>query len=394
MEARGRSRSPGVDGEGSVEGVPAPPLPPPVSSVDEKTDGPSPSPLRPPSIEEREKPQVEESEPRPPSDIQPTRAPPAPAPAPAPLPLPPEIVISPRASLDFPSSLQSNGYPHPPPPTSSLEETSREDLETTITLLREDLAACELRRQDESHASAERIDALEGKLRYLARESAEAARRRANGAPAGLERKLAEAQEKIALLLEEGEKMSKNELKLQTSIKKFRARTQEEEKAAAEAKRKAERAAKDAAEAKERLRRAVENEKRAVERFKGLARMEGEVEGLRADKGALAKLVAELREQLASIVARAEDAEGRAQTEALDKERKVTVELRAEVERVQGEAAQVEERLKSEVRDLKSKMERDGERARIMEEELKGEQAVRRSSSAWGFTGWSANFCR
>lgn len=389
MEARGRSRSPGVDGEGSVEGVPAPLPPPlpPVSSVDEKTDGPSPSPLRPPSIEEREKPQVEESEPRPSSDIQPTRAPPAPAPAP-PLPLPPEIVISPRASLDFPfSSLQSNGYPHPPPPTSSLEETSREDLETTITLLREDLAACELRRQDESHASAERIDALEGKLRYLARESAEAARRRANGAPAGLERKLAEAQEKIALLLEEGEKMSKNELKLQTSIKKFRARTQEEEKAAAEAKRKADRAAKDAAEAKERLRRAVENEKRAVERFKGLARLEAEVEGLRADKGASAKLVAELREQLASIVARAEDAEGRAQTEALDKERKVTVELRAEVERVQGEAAQVEERLKSEVRDLKSKMERDGERARIMEEELKGEQAVRRSSLAWGVYG-------
>lgn len=277
------------------------------------------------------------------------------------LPPPPEIIISPRGSLE------TNGH----------TDVSHEDLETTITLLREDLALCEARRQEESHAAAERIDALEDKIRYLARESAEASRQKANGAPSGLEKKLAEAQEKIALLLEEGEKLSKNELKLQNSIKKFRTKAQEEEKATAEAKRRAERAEREAIDAKEKAKRAVENEKRASERVKGAVRLESEVEGLRKEKESSANVIAELKGKLEEVTDRAEDAESRVQTEALEKERKVAVELKAEIERVQSEAALVEERLQSEVRDLKAKMERDTERARIMEEELKGEQSVR-----------------
>jgi len=274
---------------------------------------------------------------------------------------PSEIVISLRGSQE------TNGY----------ADISYEDLETTITLLREDLALCEARRQEESHAAAERIDALEDKIRYLARESAEASRQKANGAPSGLEKKLAEAQEKIALLLEEGEKLSKNELKLQNSIKKFRTKAQEEEKATAEAKRRAERAEKEAIDAKEKAKRAVENEKRASERAKGAVRLEGEVEGLRRDNESSANVIAELKGKLEEVTDRAKDAESRAQTEALEKERKVTVELKAEIEKVQSEAALIEGRLQSEVRDLKAKMERDAKRARIMEEELKGEQSVR-----------------
>ncbi|RPA96995.1 hypothetical protein L873DRAFT_1163420 [Choiromyces venosus 120613-1] len=283
-----------------------------------------------------------------------------------PPPPPPEIIISPRASLE------TNGH-------TTIEDVSREDLETTITLLRKDLALCESRRQEESDAAAERIDALEDKIRYLARESAEASRQKANGAPSGLEKKLAEAQEKIALLLEEGQKLSKNELKLQTSIKRYRAKTQAEEKATAEAKRRAERAEKEAAEAKEKAKRAVENEKVAAERVKGVAKIESEVEGLRREKESSAKVIAELKGKLVEVTGRAEDAESRVQTEALEKERKITVELKAEVERVQSEAALVEERLQSEVRNLKAKMERDAERARIMEEELKGEQSMMES---------------
>jgi len=277
------------------------------------------------------------------------------------LPPPPEIVISSRGSQE------TNGH----------ADVSHEDLETTITLLSEDLALCEARRQEESHAAAERIDALEDKILYLARESAEASRQKANGAPSGLEKKLAEAQEKIALLLEEGEKLSKNELKLQNSIKKFRIKAQEEEKATAEAKRRAERAEKEAIDAKEKAKRAVESEKRASERAKGAVRLESEVEGLRREKESSASVIAGLEGKLEEVTDRAEDAESRAQTEALEKERKVTAELTAEIERVQSEAALVEERLQSEVRDLKAKMERDTERARIMEEELKGEQSVR-----------------
>lgn len=249
-------------------------------------------------------------------------------------------------------------------------DTSRESLLSTITLLESRLAA-------ESLSSSERIDALEGKLRYLARTSAETSRRKASSTlSGGLEKRLAEAQEKIALLLEEGENLSKNELKLQNTIKKLRLKTSEEEKAAVEAKRGREKAEREVADCKEKLRRAVEEGKRDKENLRVLGKVGNEIEGLRRDRESALGAVSVLKEKLAEAERRAEDAEGRVQTEALEKEREVTSKLKATAERVQSEAAIVEERLKGEVRDLRSKMERDADRARIVEQELKGEQMV------------------
>lgn len=278
-------------------------------------------------------------------------------PVPADIPLPADPRPSTDSLLDRPTS---NGY----------SDTSHESLLSKIALLESRLAA-------ESYASLERIDALEVKLRYLARTSAETSRRKASSTPSGgLEKRLAEAQEKIALLLEEGEKLSKNELKLQNTIKKLRLKTSEEEKATTEAKRGRDKAEREAADSKEKLRRATEEGKKDKENIRVLRKVEGEVEGLRKDRENALGVVALLKEKLAEAERRAEEAEGRVQTEALEKEREVIVELKATVERVKSEAAIVEERLKAEVGDLRSKMERDVERARIMEQELKGEQMV------------------
>lgn len=281
---------------------------------------------------------------------------------------------TPAVPADIPLSTDE-----PTPSTSSLpdqptsnghHDTSRESLLSKITLLESRLAA-------ESLASSERIDALEGKLRYLARTSAETSRRKASSTPSGgLEKKLAEAQEKIALLLEEGEQLSKNELKLQNTIKKLRLKTSEEEKATVEAKRGREKAEREVTDSKEKLRRAAEEGKRDKENLRVLGKVGSEVEGLRRDRESALGAISVLKEKLAEAERRVEDAEGRVQTEALEKEREVTGELRATVEKVQSEAVIMEERLKGEVRDLRSKMERDAERARIVEQELKGEQMV------------------
>lgn len=304
-------------------------------------------------------------------------APPTPTPDPTPVSKPdpepqPESrhsIKSPRQSFESTTGPLENGH--------DTNSTSREELLYTISQLREDLALCESRRAEESYASSERIDALEEKIRYLARESAEASRRKATSTPSGgLEKRLAEAQEKIALLMEEGEKLSKNELKLQNTIKKLRAKTQEEEKGTAEARRRFEKAEKEAADSKERLRRAQEEAKRDKEKIKGFGKVESELEALWREKESAQSTIVDLKEKLVEATRKVEDAESRVQTEALEKERRTTIELRAQVERVQSEAAMVEERLKSEVRDLKSKMERDAERARTMEQELKGEQMV------------------
>lgn len=250
-------------------------------------------------------------------------------------------------------------------------DSTREELLELISQLREDLQVCETRRQGETHDASERIDALGEKLRYLSQSSASEARSRAVTTPG--EKQLSERDEKIALLIEEGERLSKNELKLQTTIKKLRAMAKEGE----DAKKRQERAEKLLADERDKVKKAYEAERRAGERIKALGRVQVELEALRSEKNALDGVVRELKEKLDEQTRRAEDAEGKVQTEALESERKNTIELRARMERVQGEAAMTEEKLKGEISNLKHKLERAAEKARIRELQIKGEQSVR-----------------
>ncbi|KAI5839968.1 TATA element modulatory factor 1 TATA binding-domain-containing protein [Morchella snyderi] len=198
----------------------------------------------------------------------------------------------------------------------------------------------------------------------------------AGGSAAAAEKKLTEAQEKIALLLEEGEKLSRGELKLRNTIKELRIKTQEEERLTGEARKRAERSEKDAAEAKEKLKRAAEDAKRDKERLKGVAKLERELQNLKNEKEALLAAMQELKARVEEGNRRADEAESKVQTEALGAERKRSAELAVELARVRGEAAGMEEALTVEVADLKSKIARDTERARSVEQELKAEQAV------------------
>jgi len=270
--------------------------------------------------------------------------------------------------------------PAPPPPgdcnggDNNDDNDSQDpgDLLATIALLREDLAACELRRQEENAAASERIDALSEKVRYLSQESAAAAARERGSAPTPAERKIAEKDEKIALLIEEGERLARGELELRTTIKKLRAQARE----SAESKKKLEAAERRCAQEREKGRAAAEAEKRALEKVKALAKVESEVEGLKRDKEALAADVRGLEEKLGEQARMAADAEGRVQDEALENERKAASELRAQIERVRSEATMVEEKLKGEIEDLKSKAERILEKARTREREMKAELSV------------------
>lgn len=264
-----------------------------------------------------------------------------------------------------------------PSPRDTVTNTNSNDYEGIIAQLREDLAACEIRRQEEAHTASESIDALENKIKYLARESADVAKRRGTSSPAGgLEKKLAEKDERISLLIEEGERLSKLELKSLTIIKRLRAKMVEDEKAAAETNRKLEKVEREAAESKEKLKKAVENEKKSNERIKAASKLESEVESLRRDKSDKETLILDLKAQLVSAQSRADDAESKVRTEALELERKTTGELKDQVEKIQAEATLMEERLKIEIGDLMAKIERDTERAKMTEAELRSEVAV------------------
>ncbi|KAF3199141.1 hypothetical protein TWF106_008543 [Orbilia oligospora] len=281
-------------------------------------------------------------------------------------------IDKPRKSVEQPTTAPTTAISTPLPTTLTVEE-----LEATISQLREDLTTCESRRAEEASAASERIDSLEEKLKYLAKESVEEARKRIQtGGSSALEKELAKRDERIALLLEEGERLSKIELKHMNNIKRLRAKAQEDEKTAAEAKRKQEKAEKEASDLKEKTRKAVEAEKRANERLRTMNRLEVDNETLKRERDILQISTSDLKLQLAKAVARADDAESKVQTEALEAERKLTADLREKLEKAQNDATADKERSKSEIWTLQSKLERDGDRAKAVELELKNEVSM------------------
>ncbi|KAI9749937.1 MAG: hypothetical protein M4579_006672 [Chaenotheca gracillima] len=254
---------------------------------------------------------------------------------------------------------------------------SGEDQEPLIAQMRSDFEVAELRRQEETHTYLERIDALQSKLQYLTKEATEAARKSSSSAPPGsLDKKLAEKDEQISLLMEEGQKLSKTELKQMNTIKKLRTKQMEDERGILEVRRKQEKAERETAETRERFNRAEAAERRANERLKTLSKIESDLETLNAERDSNNELVRSLRAQLAQSASKADEAERKAQSVALEAEKKLVIELRDDLSSAKVEKELGEERLRAENRDLKERAERERERARITEVELRGEQSM------------------
>lgn len=247
--------------------------------------------------------------------------------------------------------------------------------ESTIKQLRSDHERAELRCQEETHDFLERIDALQSKLKYLTKEAAESAKRAsAAAAPGTDDKRLAAKDEKIARLIEEGQKLSQTELKHMSIIKKLRAKSMEDEKAIGESRRLTEINERLAREAQDRAKKAETAERRAMERVKSLPKLEKELESLRLEREAKAAAIESLQEQLHQALSAAQELQGKAKAEALEVDRKRTADLADELSRVIMEKDMAEKRFQAEIRELKEKAERDKERARVTEIERQGEQ--------------------
>ena len=159
--------------------------------------------------------------------------------------------------------------------------------DSTEAQLINDMEALELQRQEEIHGYIERIDALQAKLQYLSRESAESAKKAASVAPSGsIEKKLAEKDEQIALLLDEGQKLSRTELKHMTVIKGLRSKTVENDREVSEAKKRVERLEKEKTALAERLKRAEVAERQSNQRQTMFLQAQKEAETLRSERNA------------------------------------------------------------------------------------------------------------
>lgn len=256
----------------------------------------------------------------------------------------------------------------------SPEVLKGDNQESAIAQLQAEHKAAEAQWQDEMHLYIERIDALQSKLKYLAKEAVESAKNAAANAPPGsVEKQLSEKDEKMALLLEEGQKLSKSEMDHRTVIKKLRQQLTENTKSQAEAKKKAERLERDVVSADARAKRAEAAEKRANESLSSQMRTTTD---LANERNALAETVQEMKAQLSRTVARAEAAEAKAQSHALEEEKRKATELEEELASMKIERDISTEKARREVSDLKERIEQERERARMLEAELKGEQSV------------------
>ena len=252
---------------------------------------------------------------------------------------------------------------------------SVEEYEQTLQQMQADHEAAELRRQDETHEYLEKIDALQAKLQYLSKEAAEIAKTNiSNSEPNSTERKIAQRDEQIALLMEEGHKLSQTELKHMSIIKKLRAKGVEDETRYTSIKQSNEKNEKLAKESLERARRAELAEKQSSDRVNSVSKLEKELEAAKIDQDLKASRIDDLQRKLNSAIDTAQNTEIEKLSENLAQERNHVLELTEELSRFRESREREDKQHHKVVQDLHDKLEREKERARILDVERQSER--------------------
>lgn len=228
--------------------------------------------------------------------------------------------------------------------------------------------------QDELHSHVERADALQAKLQYFAREAEENARSAAAAAPAGsLEKKLAEKDQQIAQLMEEGQKLSNNEQKHRTIIKKIRAQLTANEKELNEQKIWRQKAEVELSHLRTRSREMVDLEKANQDSHRLTSKLEKALDKLRADLAARDSTISSLKRELQAESNRANSTAAKANDQLVEASQKRVKELEDTVAALKVEKDLASDRAKAQAAELREKADKAAERSRAVELDLKGE---------------------
>jgi hypothetical protein len=269
-----------------------------------------------------------------------------------------------------------------PTPLGEAEARNPEEVEAELSLLQKTYEETLRDNREELNAHLERIDALQSKLTYLSEQlatSAKAASADAEATPA--DKKLADKDAQIATLLEEGQRLSKIEMKHMTTIKKMRSKAQEQDKEITTLKQRLTKAEKSITEQSERARRAEAAEKASQEKLKIVDTIEKDIRAIRAEREEAGLTISELRKQLNDALSRAETAEKRVQSGALEAEKRATASLKEDIDNVRIEKKLAEDRAKRELQAARDEAKNQQEKAKVMELELRGDIAVRVTQS-------------
>lgn len=290
-------------------------------------------------------------------------------------------------STDTPA-VEANGDTTATPPTQAsveaeiptIEVEAAEEAATDTEELANSAEQAQLKHQEEIHGYIERIDALEAKLQYLAREAADTARKEALAAPAGsVEKKLAEKDQQIAQLMEEGKNLASTEQKHRTIIKKLRSKAAEDEKELKTLKASHDKVSKEVETLRTKARRADELQKSNDDLRRRLDQSQKEVNTLKPQVSAKDSLISDLSRKLAKATEQAEAMTAKVNDQALEQHKKRIAELEESVAALQVEKNLVADRAKIQLGEMKEKAERANERARALELEMKAELQVMES---------------
>ncbi|CBX92333.1 similar to M protein repeat protein [Plenodomus lingam JN3] len=249
-----------------------------------------------------------------------------------------------------------------------------EEVEAELVLLQKTYEQAVIDSREEVNGHLERIDALQSKLTYLSQQLASSSKAMiTNGEITSEGKQLAEKDAQIAALMEEGQKLSKTEMKHLATIKKMRTKAQEQEKDITTLKQRLTKAEKSITEQAERAKRAEAAERAAQDKLKIVSKIEKDIELIRAEREEAGLTISELRKQLNEALSRAEDAEKRAQTGALEAEKRATASLKDDFENLRIEKKLAEDRAKRETQAARDEAKSQQEKAKLVELELRGE---------------------
>lgn len=249
-----------------------------------------------------------------------------------------------------------------------MTNASKEDV---VSLVRE-VEEVKSRQQEEIQEYIEQIDSLQSKLQYLSKSAAETAKKTAASSPSGsTERKIAERDEKIALLMEEGQKLATGEQKYRGIIKKLRQQVADNEKQTDELKKSKERAVSDAAALRNQLNGSEEKEKRQEEARRATAGLQKEIDSLKKERTMRDETIKKLERDLKSKTEEASHASTLSKNLSAEKEKLKTQEEKYST--LVTEKETLSEKARQDGIEWGEKLDRAVERGRATEAELKVE---------------------
>ncbi|KAK5085944.1 hypothetical protein LTS08_006467 [Lithohypha guttulata] len=231
--------------------------------------------------------------------------------------------------------------------------------------------------QEEINAYLERIDALQRNMQILAKETiANAKMVKSDVQSSSIEKQLADKDERIALLMEEGTKLTKSELQYRKTIKALRTQAITLNKDQDAARGRAEKAERSLSALETRASEAEARARQKSEELATVSRSATDLAAVTKERNALQSTLAEVRSQLGKANKRAEQAEVNAQSDKLETERKRTAELQDDLTSSKVEHELATDKSKREIEELKRSLQAERAQARQMENDMLAEQAA------------------